>query len=187
MKSARKHKTVGVSLSPKLREEAAQRARELGLSFSRYVAQCLENHLRGALEPAATRLQGFGTYTNHTSPGDGASTARQFEADVEQCLRELGHRYEREPQPQPRFLIEQEGDGYIALECRHQMRERYTVTLGEAIILRRRPDIAAVYLCVPYLASFDKAMLQTYEAEGIHLCTPDTLPQTLQIPARKRR
>jgi len=42
-----RHRTVGVSMSPKLREEAAVRARALGLPFSRYVAWCVEAELEG--------------------------------------------------------------------------------------------------------------------------------------------
>jgi hypothetical protein len=42
-----KHRTVGISMSPQLRERAAARARAVGLSFSRYVQWCLEAELAG--------------------------------------------------------------------------------------------------------------------------------------------
>lgn len=42
------NRTVGVSMSPKLRARAAARAREVGLSFSRYVQWCLEAELDGS-------------------------------------------------------------------------------------------------------------------------------------------
>ncbi len=47
IKEVEKHRTVGVSLSPKLRAAAAARARVLGLPFSRYVAWCVEAELEG--------------------------------------------------------------------------------------------------------------------------------------------
>ncbi|HVU38545.1 MAG TPA: hypothetical protein VHC95_09430 [Opitutales bacterium] len=40
-----RHRTVGVSMSPKLQARTAARAREVGLSFSRYVQWCLEAEL----------------------------------------------------------------------------------------------------------------------------------------------
>ncbi len=43
-----RHRTVGVSMSPALRERAAQRARALGLPFSRYVQWCVEAELDGS-------------------------------------------------------------------------------------------------------------------------------------------
>jgi len=43
-----RHRTVGVSMSPQLRERAAQRARALGLPFSRYVQWCVEAELDGS-------------------------------------------------------------------------------------------------------------------------------------------
>jgi hypothetical protein len=42
-----RHRTVGVSMSPALRQKAAERARALGLPFSRYVAWCVEAELEG--------------------------------------------------------------------------------------------------------------------------------------------
>jgi hypothetical protein len=43
-----RHRTVGVSMSPQLRERAVQRARALGLPFSRYVQWCVEAELGGS-------------------------------------------------------------------------------------------------------------------------------------------
>jgi len=43
-----RHRTVGVSMSPQLRSRAAQRARALGLPFSRYVQWCVEAELDGS-------------------------------------------------------------------------------------------------------------------------------------------
>lgn len=50
-----KHRTVGISMSPKLQERTAARARAVGLSFSRYVQWCLEAELDGV--PLAQRLR----------------------------------------------------------------------------------------------------------------------------------
>ena len=43
-----RHRTVGVSMSPRLRERAALRAKALGLPFSRYVQWCVEAELDGS-------------------------------------------------------------------------------------------------------------------------------------------
>ncbi len=43
-----RHRTIGISMSPQLRERAAARAAEVGLSLSRYVQWCLEAELDGA-------------------------------------------------------------------------------------------------------------------------------------------
>jgi hypothetical protein len=43
-----RHLTIGVSMSPKLRERAANRAKSLGLPFSRYVQWCIEAELDGS-------------------------------------------------------------------------------------------------------------------------------------------
>jgi hypothetical protein len=43
-----KHRTVGVSMSPQLRDRAANRAKNLGLPFSRYVQWCIEAELDGS-------------------------------------------------------------------------------------------------------------------------------------------
>ncbi len=42
-----RHRTIGVSMAPQLHERAAGRAREVGLSFSRYVQWCIEAELDG--------------------------------------------------------------------------------------------------------------------------------------------
>jgi len=43
-----KHRTIGVSMPPGLRERAGERAAAVGLSFSRYVQWCIEAELDGA-------------------------------------------------------------------------------------------------------------------------------------------
>jgi hypothetical protein len=43
-----RHRTIGISMSPRLRERAAARAAEVGLSLSRYVQWCIEAELDGA-------------------------------------------------------------------------------------------------------------------------------------------
>jgi len=43
-----KHRTIGVSMPPRLRQQAGERAAEVGLSFSRYVQWCIEAELDGS-------------------------------------------------------------------------------------------------------------------------------------------
>ncbi len=42
-----RHRTIGVSMPPNLRQRAAERAAAVGLSFSRYVQWCIEAELDG--------------------------------------------------------------------------------------------------------------------------------------------
>ena len=43
-----RHRTIGISMSPKLRARAVARADAVGLSFSRYVQWCIEAELDGS-------------------------------------------------------------------------------------------------------------------------------------------
>jgi len=49
------HRTVGISMSPQLRERATKRANEIGLSLSRYVQWCIEAEIEG--QPLSERLK----------------------------------------------------------------------------------------------------------------------------------
>lgn len=48
-----KHKTVGVSFNPLVRQAANRRARQLGVSFSRYVGLCVEAEIAGRVSLAS--------------------------------------------------------------------------------------------------------------------------------------
>jgi hypothetical protein len=58
LKEAVRHRTVGVSMSPKLKERAMARAEAVGLSFSRYVQWCIEAELDGASLESRFRAKG---------------------------------------------------------------------------------------------------------------------------------
>jgi len=111
----------------------------------------------------------------------------RFEEDIEEILTADDFCFERLAHVahlRTDFLIhdaspEGERTLKVALECKHDLRNRYTVTLGQAIILRSLPGIDAVLLCVPYLRNFDAHILQTYRDQGIPVTTPDTLSTTL--------
>jgi hypothetical protein len=53
-----RNRTVGVSMSPKLKERAEERAEAVGLSFSRYVQWCIEAELDGASLESRFRTKG---------------------------------------------------------------------------------------------------------------------------------
>lgn len=192
-----KHKTVGVSFHPQLRQRAAERARTLGLSFSRYVALCVESELGeprpplpgeaspGALARADLNLED--AIDEGSDYGLAKAQSIRFEEDIEEILTADDFCFERLAHVahlRTDFLIhdaspEGERTLKVALECKHDLRNRYTVTLGQAIILRSLPGIDAVLLCVPYLRNFDAHILQTYRDQGIPVTTPDTLSTTL--------
>lgn len=202
MSDSAKHKTVGVSLAPTLREKATERARTLGLTFSKYVAQCLEAELDGRSPsnvfewlPENRRepeLDIQDVIEKGSEYGIAKAAAIAFEDDVEECLRAEDWCYERFARVgnlRTDFLVQQVEESAakngsekcrrIALECKHSLRDRYAVTLGQAIVLRSQPEVDQVILCVPYLRAFDPSMRDTFTQQNIEICTPDTLHPTL--------
>lgn len=197
-----KHKTVGISLAPALRTRAAERARAVGLSFSRYVALCIEAELDArAPQLLFDGLPAPAPDSNTRDPLDldeaisrgheyaqAKALSINFENDIEEILRDEDYCYTRSEQVGPLrtdFLIQwrdQRTDTprRIALECKYNIRNRYTVTLGQAVILKSLPDVDDAVVCVPYLKHFDTNMRRAFEAQGIALATPDTLVSTLQ-------
>jgi len=194
-----RHKTVGVSLSPELRERAAERARGLGLSFSRYVALCVEAELNGrapqlvleGLLPAGGGDVGGGAggvdLEEAVEAGSdyGAAKAQSigFEDDIEDILKAeevCYERFARVAHLRTDFLVRQVEaatgrERRVALECKASIRGRYTVALGQAMILQALPGLDAVVLCVPYRKNFDAHVLETFAAQGIPVATPDSL------------
>ncbi|WP_309382704.1 hypothetical protein [Cerasicoccus frondis] len=204
-----KHKTVGVSFHPDLRERAGERSRELGLSFSRYVTLCVEAELNGhpsqllsqpgtpppAPTPAPTRealnLQSAIDAGSDYSAAKAASI--DFEDDIEEILRAddiCYTRYAAISNHRTDFLIQHVHEKTdrtirIALECKHNLRGRYTVTLGQAIILNSLPQVDAVILCVPYLKNFDAHIRETFAQQGIPIAIPDNVGEIIRQIADK--
>ncbi len=193
--AASKHKTIGVSLAPELRQQASERAQSLGLTFSRYVALCLEAEIQA--RPPRQLFEGLpgrerdldlaraldegGEY------GAAKAAAIAFEDDIEDILRAESLDYERFASIahlRTDFLVRRPARGktrarHVALECKHTMRQRYTVTLGQSLILKSLPNVHAVVLCVPYTRNFDPHVRETFAEHGIPVVTPDSLPEAL--------
>jgi hypothetical protein len=200
-----KHKTVGVSFPPALRSRASERARGLGLSFSKYVTACVEAELNGTLpqlvmEPLLASGKG-------ARPGEGKADVNlddairrghelgemkalsiAFEDDIEGLLKAHDwcySRFEKIAHMRADFLVQHtdprtDATRRVVLECRYNIRNRYTVTLGQTIIWKSLPGVDAVVLCVPYLVNFDAHMHQTFAAQDIQIATPDSLNQVLE-------
>ncbi len=199
IEEAEKHRTVGVSLSPDLRRRATARARELGVSFSRYVAQAVEGELRGRVlgggageeEPVGGGGGGAVDVSAAIEEGsDYASRKSQaigFEDDVEEILRRADLCFTRHAAVahlRTDFLVqrvEPETDRTlrIAVECAHNVRNRATVTLGQAIIVKSLPNVDGVVLCVPYRRALEAHVLSAFEQHGIAVATPDDLLEQL--------
>lgn len=197
-----KHKTVGVSFHPELRDRAGERARGLGLSFSRYVTLCVEAELNGRppqvlYELGAAPAQGDVNLQSAIDAGSEYSAAKaasiDFEDDIQEILRSENinfTRYSPIANLRTDFLIkykdEDSGREFkIALECKHNLRGRYTVTLGQAIILRSMPQIDAVVLCVPYLKNFDAHVRETFAQQDIPIAIPDNVADILRHRVRR--
>lgn len=201
-----KHKTVGVSFPPALREDAAERARSLGLSFSKYVTLCVESELRGSLPQLV--LEGFSpslaperkeeinldqAIARGHEYGEAKALAIEFENDIERILADDEFCYSRSEKVahlRTDFLIrhtlpETDRTLNIALECKRNIRQRYTVTLGQCVILQSLPGVDAVVLCVPYRKNFDRQMAQTFDQQGIKIATPDSLSDILEESINK--
>ncbi|WP_309395946.1 hypothetical protein [Cerasicoccus maritimus] len=204
----KKHKTVGVSFHPELRERASERSRELGLSFSRYVTLCVEAELNGhpsqllsqpappASAPTPAPQQDF-NLQHAIDQGSDYSAAKaasiDFEDDIEEILRAddiCYTRYSAVGNLRTDFLVQHVCEKTdrtirIALECKHNLRGRYTVTLGQAIILNSMPQIDAVVLCVPYLKNFDKHVRETFAQQDIPIAIPDNVGAVIREIAEK--
>lgn len=191
-----KHKTVGVSFHPELRERAMARAKALGLSFSRYVAQCVETDLGdrpsplNAEAPSAPSAEGLSLEAAIDAGGEyGAAKARSiaFEEDVEAILRAEEVCYERLASVahlRTDFLIQhavehRDEPHRIALECKHSVKGRETLVLGQLIVLRSLPMVDAVILCLPYTRNVDAHLRKTFAEQNLPLATPDNLVEVL--------
>jgi len=179
-----KHRTVGISMPPSLEARAKARAEALGLKFSNYVAQCMEAELKGFaqimrddsldLDRALARAREY--MTQKTASID-------FEADVESVLSRLGEACEKQVnvggQRMDFLLTLKNPDRKVAVECRHNIRQQYALSLGQGLLWRAHPDISAVALVVPYIEGFDPAVRKQFESRDIHLTTPDSLAELM--------
>lgn len=193
-----KHKTVGVSFPPDLRRRAAERARGLGLSFSKYVTLCIESEVTGRFpqlvvenllpkpESSGLNLEAAIEEGSEYSAMKAASIG--FEDDVETVLKQDDFCYERSAQAahlRTDFLIsnvnpESGKNCQIALECKYNIVGRATVALGQAVILKSLPGVSGVVLCVPYLKHFDPHVREAFLSQGIPVTTPDNVGDVLR-------
>lgn len=198
---SQKHKTVGVSFNPELRERASERARSLGLSFSRYVTLCVEAELNGrppqllfdlGQAPAREEMDLQGAIDAGTDYSAAKAASIDFEDDIEEILKGEDICYTRYcsiGNLRTDFLIQHvdartDRTVRIALECKHNLRGRYTVTLGQAIILRSLPQVDAVVLCVPYMKNFDAQVRDTFAQQDIPIAIPDNVVDILRHRTR---
>jgi hypothetical protein len=182
---ANKHRTIGISMGPSIERRARARAEALGLKFSTYVTQCVEAELKGFaqimrdesngldLESAIRRAREY--MTQKTSSID-------FEADVDAVLQRSGAVVERFASVGGQridFLLTLPGARKVAVECRYNVKQHYALILGQGLILRSHPDIAAVLLVVPYLEGFDDAVMAQFAKNDVRVTTPDKLGDIL--------
>lgn len=196
-------------MHPDLRHRARERAQALGLSFSRYATLCMEAELNGQVArlinehpaaPPATACEpdhAWSRPARRTTDEDVATDgdngfANTFADDVEKTLRALGMQFERDAAVahlSTDFLLEvwstdRAPPFRVCLECRHDMRARYTVTLGQAVILRSLTLVDAVILVVPYRSTFDKTIADAFAQQDIAIATPDDLEATIKRTAQ---
>ena len=193
-----KHKTIGVSFPPELRRRASERARGIGLSFSKYVTLCVEAEIAGKPpqlvmenllpKPEKTGLSLEAAIEEGSDYSAMKAASIGFEDDVETVLKQEDFCYERSAQAahlRTDFLITnvnpESGKGCrIALECKYNITGRATVALGQAVILKSLPAISSVVLCVPYLKHFDPHVRDAFLAQGIPVATPDNVGDVLR-------
>ena len=187
-----KHRTVGISMGPSLELRAKARAEALGLKFSPYVTQCVEAELKGFaqimrddtldLDSAIRRAREY--MTQKTASID-------FESDAEAVLARCGIAFQHLAQVGGQridYLLTLQGpERKVALECRHNVRQNYALALGQGLLLRSHPDIAAVVLLVPYLEGFDKAVRDQMEMGLDGLCAETRGRRTTRCSRRNAR
>jgi hypothetical protein len=182
----KKHRTIGISMGPSLERRARARSEALGLKFSTYVTQCVEAELKGFaqimrdesngldIESAIRRAREY--MTQKTSSID-------FETDVDAVLHRSGasvKRFASVGGQRIDFLLTLPGERRVAVECRYNVKQHYALILGQGLILRSHPDIAAVLLVVPYLEGFDEAVMVQFEKNDVRVTTPDKLGEVLR-------
>lgn len=200
-----KHKTIGVSFPPQLRLRAAERARSLSLSFSKYVTLCIESELEGRtpqqvvehLLPEGKKddMDLDAAIEQGTNYGAMKAASINFEDDIEAIMKQEEFSYERSaPVGHLRtdFLVthvnEKNGkERKIALECKFNIANRGTVALGQAVILKSLPAIDGVVLCVPYLRHFDAHARDAFLGQGIPVATPDNIADVLRDIFKKAK
>lgn len=178
-----RHRTVGISMGPALEERAKARAEALGLKFSTYVTQCVEAELRGYaqilredsldLDKALTRAREY---------MEQKTVSIDFEADVEAVIARSGLPFEKLARlggQRVDFLVTLPDGSLFAVECRHNVRQQYALALGQGLLLRSHPDVAAVAIVVPYLEGFDPGVLTQFASHDISVATPDILERVL--------
>lgn len=88
-KTNQKHKTVGVSFNPLVRQAANRRARQLGMSFSRYVSLCVEAEMIGRMplpSPGDAQWEHLREVVRGQEADFAESTTEQLRADVADLL-----------------------------------------------------------------------------------------------------
>ncbi|WOO41180.1 hypothetical protein [Rubellicoccus peritrichatus] len=198
-----KHKTIGVSFPPELRLRAAERARSLSLSFSKYVTLCIESELegrppQGMVENLLPKGSEGLDLDDAIEKGKDYSVMKAasigFEDDIEAILKEDEFNYKRAaPAAHLRtdFLVykgdpENSKTPKIALECKFNIAKRSTIALGQAVILKALPEIKGVVLCVPYLKHFDSHVRDAFQSQGIPVATPDTVSDVIREAFNKK-
>ena len=182
---AKKHRTVGISMSPSLELRAKTRAEALGLKFSPYVTQCIEAELKGFAQIMRDDTLDLDSAIRRAREYMVQKTASiDFEMDVEGILERAGGKLEKLasvggqrvdfvltlPSPKRR----------VAVECRSNVKQHYALVLGQGLLLRSHPDISAVALVVSYLEGFDTAVMAQLVKHDIHVTTPDALESLLK-------
>jgi hypothetical protein len=181
---ARKHRTVGISMSPALEQRAKARAEALGLKFSPYVTQCIDAELKGFAQIMRDETLDLDSAIRRAREYMVQKTASiDFEADVEGILSRSGNPFEKLADVGGQridFLLTLPPTRKVALECRYNVKQHYALVLGQGLLLRSHPDIRAVVLVVPYLEGFDTAVMAQLVKHGIHATTPDALAGLLE-------
>jgi hypothetical protein len=183
---AKKHRTVGISMSPSLEQRAKARAEALGLKFSPYVTQCVEAELKGFAQIMRDDTLDLDSAIRRAREYMVQKTASiDFESDVEAVLVRCARGYERLAsvggQRVDFLLAPHNGRGRVAVECRHNVRQNYALALGQGLLLRSHPDVAAVVIVVPYREGFDAAVMAQLVKHEIHVATPDALEALLTV------
>ncbi len=147
------------------------RSRQLGLSFSAFVARSLESALSGGDNGAA---QGF----HHDRAGRDL-----FGDDIAAVMREHSMPFVRTSGvAEPDFslkLANKRGSVAVVLAGSQSMQQAPDAVLGRSILLNGRDEIDAVIVCVPYLWLMSKPFQDIFNRQNIHIATPDSLPELL--------
>lgn len=174
----KKHRTIGVSLKPDLREAAQAAAHASGMSFSRFVGECIEARIEGkSFEERQLEIRESKPIAARDSEWKG-----RFKEETARVLDEENFA----PQRNHPFSEDVIADFYIdypsqelrpahsvAIVCEGEPAGQEALLLGKGLFLK--PYVDTVIFCFPSERLLPEKSRKALEGQGLRVAGLDTL------------